>query len=156
MKKGLVISWYFPPINSSEGIVTFKLLKNSKYEYDVFTQKGNEDWSYGSNADKLKSNNINTIFAKTNDINKWVEEGIEYFENNKDKYDYIMSRSMAADSHKIALEIKKRHPEVKWIASFGDPIADNPYKNFYRKYNPFSLNGKGLDSMSIKEALKPT
>ena len=38
MKKGLVISWYFPPINSSEGLVTFKLLKNSKYKYDVFTQ----------------------------------------------------------------------------------------------------------------------
>ena len=29
MKKGLVISWYFPPINSSEGLCTFKLLKNS-------------------------------------------------------------------------------------------------------------------------------
>ena len=39
MKKILVISWYFPPVNSSEGLVTFKLLKNSEYEYDVFTQK---------------------------------------------------------------------------------------------------------------------
>ena len=35
MKRILVISWYFPPINSSEGLVTYKLLKNSKYQYDV-------------------------------------------------------------------------------------------------------------------------
>ena len=52
-KKGFVTSWYFPPINSSEGTCTFKLLKNSKYEYDVFTQKNNKNWSYDTNEDKM-------------------------------------------------------------------------------------------------------
>ena len=28
MKKILVISWFYPPINSSEGLVTYKLLYN--------------------------------------------------------------------------------------------------------------------------------
>lgn len=155
MKKGLVISWYFPPINSSEGLVTFKLLKNSKFEYDVFTQKGNTSWSYGSNADKLTSSNINTIFSKTDDINEWVKEGIEYYENNKDKYSFIMSRSMAPESHMIALEIKKRYPNVKWIASFGDPIADNPFNYFSRQINPYTIKGQGIENISIKHAINP-
>ena len=50
MKRILVISWFYPPINSSEGLVTFKLLNNSRYEYDVYTQKGATDFSYGKNV----------------------------------------------------------------------------------------------------------
>ena len=44
--KGFVISWFYPPINSSEGLVTFKLLNRSEIKHDVFTQKGNQHWSY--------------------------------------------------------------------------------------------------------------
>ena len=153
--KGFVISWYFPPINSSEGLVTFKLLKNSKYKYDVFTQKSNEAWSYGSKETDLVSKNINTIFSKSDDLNEWVKDGIKYFENNSKKYDFIMSRSMAPESHMIALEIKKRHPEVKWIASFGDPLCDNPFNYFIHKNSPYGLKGKGFENISIKYALSP-
>ena len=32
MKKIFVISWYYPPINSSEGLVTWKLLNRSERE----------------------------------------------------------------------------------------------------------------------------
>ena len=49
MKKILVITWFYPPVNSSEGLVTYKLLNNSRYEYDVFTQKNSASWSYGNN-----------------------------------------------------------------------------------------------------------
>ena len=148
--RGFVISWYFPPINSSEGLVTFKLLKNSKYKYDVFTQKSNESWSYGSKETKLVSSNINTIFSKTSDINEWVNEGIEYFDQNKDKYDFIMSRSMAPESHMIALKIKEKYPEVKWIASFGDPLTDNPYSYFFDNKSPYAVAPYGYDYLSIK------
>ena len=49
MKKILVISWFYPPVNSSEGLVTYKLLRKSKNQFDVFTQKKIDLWSY-SNA----------------------------------------------------------------------------------------------------------
>ena len=50
MKKmrGLVISWFYPPTNSSEGLVTYKLLKNSSFNYDVVThefQESDDIWS---------------------------------------------------------------------------------------------------------------
>lgn len=153
--RGFVISWYFPPINSSEGLVTFKLLKNSKYQYDVFTQRDNENWTYGSNETKLISSNINTVFSKSSEINSWVREGIEYFEKNRDKYDFIMSRSMAPESHIIALEIKKRHPEVKWIASFGDPLCNNPFNCFTQTVSPYSAIPYGIDYISIRNLLSP-
>lgn len=153
--KGLVISWYFPPINSSEGLVTFKLLKNSNYTYDVFTQKNNKSWTYGAEEKKLISKNINTIFGVSKNINEWVNEGIAFFEKNKDKYDFIMSRSMAPESHEIALAIKQKYPNIKWIASFGDPIKDNPYELFTHKSNPNKVLGNGLLDYSIKYIFSP-
>ena len=153
--KGFVISWYFPPINSSEGLVTFKLLSNSKYTYDVFTQNSNTSWTYGKNESRLVSDNVTPIFVKTDDFKVWVKEGIEYFEQNKDKYDFIMSRSMAPESHEIALEIKRRHPDIKWIASFGDPISNNPYNYIYKPISPWTIKGKGFEYVSIRYALSP-
>lgn len=139
MKKAFVISWYFPPINSSEGLVTFKLLKNSKGKYDVFTQKGNLSWTYGDREKGLVSNNIKTIFSKSSSLDEWVNEGVEFFRKHKNEYSYIMSRSMAPESHKIALQIKKEFPDVKWIASFGDPISDNPYMLFLKETSPYAI-----------------
>ena len=67
MKKISVITWFYPPVNSSEGLVTYKLLNNSRYEYDVFTQKyayefyNKEDKAFTcrKNTDgKFKKNNL--------------------------------------------------------------------------------------------------
>lgn len=153
--KGLVYSWFFPPINSSEGLVTFKLLKNSEYNYDVFTQKNDTVWTYGANENKLVSKNINPIFAQSDNGRDWVKEGVEYYEKNKNKYDFIMTRSMSPDAHKIALEIKKRHPEVKWIASFGDPISDNPFEYFNRVNNPYAIKGNRFENLKIGYIISP-
>ena len=155
MKKGLVISWYFPPINSSEGLCTFKLLKNSKIEYDVFTQKNDKSWSYDTNEDKLTAPNINTIFSSAKDINSWVKDGIEYCNANIDKYDFIMSRSMAPESHEVALAVKLAHPEIPWIASFGDPIANNPYLTMIEKKSPHRVKGTGLANHRILYIISP-
>ena len=126
-KRILVISWFYPPVNSSEGLVTYKLLKKSKYEYDVFTQKNSSLWSYNNKDELPESKNVKSIYAKANNLQDWVEEATEYIRQNKEKYDIIMTRSMPPESHKIGLRAKEINPELKWIASFGDPIADNPY-----------------------------
>lgn len=127
MNRILVFSWFYPPVNSSEGLVTYKLIKASGYSYDVFTQKNNDLWSYGKEDYLPAPDNVNSIYAKAETIDEWWKEGVEYFKKNADKYDVIMTRSMPPESHKIGLEIKKIKPEIKWLASFGDPIANNPY-----------------------------
>lgn len=138
-KRVLVISWFYPPINSSEGLVTYKLLKASKYDYDVFTQKNNALWSYGNKDTLPEAKNVNSIFAKAKNLNDWMLEAIEYYKKNIYKYDIVMTRSMPPESHKIGLSLKKINPNLKWIASFGDPVANNPYTKYSITYaSPYS------------------
>lgn len=144
MKKlrGLVISWYYPPGNSSEGLVTYKLLKNSEFAYDVFTRKSHDMniWDRKTDESQLTSDNVEVFQASTNDEHGWVQEAVEFFEKNADKYDFIMSRIMPAESHLAAAKIKERFPDVYWIASFGDPLVNSPYIKITEKSdNPFFL-----------------
>ena len=151
MKKILVISWFYPPVNSSEGIVTYKLLNNSKYEYDVFTQKNSTSWSYG-NKDYLKNNkNVNCIFSDSNTLKQWKTEAVEYFKKNMDKYDVVMTRSMPPESHEVGIMLKKIKPSIKWIASFGDPISNNPYTLLTMKSNPYKVD----KTSSIRRIINP-
>ena len=151
MKKILVISWFYPPVNSSEGIVTYNLLNNSKYEYDVFTQKNSTSWSYG-NKDYLKNNkNVNCIFSDSNTLKQWKTEAVEYFKKNMDKYDVVMTRSMPPESHEVGIMLKKIKPSIKWIASFGDPISNNPYTLLTMKSNPYKVD----KTSSIRRIINP-
>ena len=153
-KRILVISWFYPPVNSSEGLVTYKLLKASKYDYDVFTQKTNALWYYGNKDVLPETKNINTIFAKAKDLQEWIQEAVNYYKENKDKYDIVMTRSMPEESHITGLEIKRINPQIIWIASFGDPIGENPYVlKMLKEKNPYSVTG--IRSMlSVKRFVK--
>lgn len=139
---GLVISWYYPPGNSSEGLVTYKLLKNSQFSYDVFTRKTHDAtvWDRQTNESKLVADNVEVYQATTNDVDEWVNEAADFFKKNADKYDFIMSRVMPADSHLAAAKIKECFPNIFWVASFGDPLVNSPYiKVIEKKDNPFFL-----------------
>ena len=126
--KGFVASWFFPPQTSAEGIVTYKLLKYSKHEYDVCCSSS-DLWSYHTTSE-MKSDNIRVFPVKTDDIDTWVEKAIQMFEERhaREHYDFIMTRSMPPESVLFGFRVKEKHPEIRWIASFGDPIARNPYE----------------------------
>ena len=132
--KGFVISWFYPPINSSEGLVTFKLLNRSEIKHDVFTQKGNQHWSY-KKENKLQNKDIKTIFGNSTSYDDWVDSCVEYFDKHHKEYDFIMSRSMPPESHIAAMKIKNKYPHIKWIASFGDPINFSPYDSVFDDLN---------------------
>ena len=156
MKKILVISWFFPPINSSEGLVTYKLLANSSLSYDVFMQENSASWSYGKNDNFPEVTNVNKIYAQSDNLDMWVNEGVEYFRKHQKEYDIVMTRSMPPESHQIGLEIKKIKPTVKWIASFGDPIANNPFTlKGINKISPYSLENRYIRKMSVREMISP-
>ena len=148
--KGFVVSCFFPPVISSEGLVTFRLLKNSKFEYDVFTQNSNTAWSYGNKDINLLSRNINTLFSESDNLQIWVEEAVKYYDEHKEEYSFIMTRSMAPEAHEVGLAIKKKYPNVKWIASFGDPICNNPHNYFINPKNPYRLLPYGFENTSLR------
>ena len=143
MKRILVISWFYPPINSSEGLVTFKLLNHSTYEYDVFTQRNMDSWSYGKTVAFENGANVRSIYAKSKTLDAWKEEAYQYFVAHRAEYDCVMTRAMPPESHEVGLRIKQNFPEVKWIASFGDPIKDNPYQHIDRSLHAYhSMDNK--------------
>ena len=122
-----VASWFFPPNSSSEGFVTYKLLRNSGHDYDVVCSTSHK-WGY-ADAMSISEANIHVHPVETEDLKVWAEKAVEMFErlHAARPYEAVMTRSMPPEAAAVGLEIKRRHPEVKWIASFGDPVANNPY-----------------------------
>lgn len=123
-----VASWFFPPNASSEGFVTYKLLRNSRFAYDVVSAAAISG-GYDSQI-PLCADNVRVVPVKTSELEAWVDRCVAIFESNYKTAGYrvVMTRSMPAAAVMVGLRIKRRHPDVKWIASFGDPIAGNPYR----------------------------
>lgn len=143
-KKGLVISWFYPPINSSESFVTFKLLSHSNIDYDIWTReaKKNNVWDRGIKEEELRSSNIRVLDIskdKSKNMKEWISAAVDYYLEHSDEYDFIMTRSMPPESHEIGKRIKEVNPSVKWIASLGDPLVGTPYLEVSDEENPYLL-----------------
>lgn len=123
-----VASWFFPPATSSEGIVAYKLLRRSSNEYDVCSSSS-DLWGYRAKIE-VDADNIRVFSVNVSSIDAWVNAAVEMFErlHNEKPYDFIMTRSMPPESIRVGLRIKEKHPEIKWVASVGDPVANNPYE----------------------------
>ena len=148
-----VAAWYYPPVTSSEGIVTYKLLRKSINHYDVFSSLSNK-WSYDAQFNSFEEPNITTYTINTDNIDEWCEACIRKFEElyPLKKYDCIMTRSTPPESIRIGQYIKEKYPEVKWIASLADPVANNPY-DLKRRIDDYPLLRKH-EKDSLKRSLK--
>ena len=144
-----VASWFFPPSTSSEGLVTYKLLRNSKHNYYVCSAIS-DNWSYKASTNLNDEPNIKCFGLKTDSLDEWVEFCVDKFEEliKDTDIDCIMTRSMPPESILVGKAIKEKHKDIKWIASFGDPIANNPYE-----IQAYIDDNKNL-SKKKKEALK--
>lgn len=121
-----VASWFFPPTTSSEAIVTYKLLRNSRHKYDVCCSK-NDSWSYKQEL-PIEANNIHVFPVEASTVDEWAEQAVQVFEklNKETNYDAFMTRSMPPESINVGRKIHELHPELPWIASIADPIAKSP------------------------------
>lgn len=122
-----VASWFFPPSTSSEGIVSYKLFRNSRHTYDVCSSQSSL-WSYDQVLN-VEAENIAVYPIDTDDLSTWVSRAVALFEekNADEPYDAIMTRSMPPESIEVAKQIKAKHPDIPWVASLADPIAKSPY-----------------------------
>lgn len=125
-----VASWFYVPVTTSEALVTYKLLANSKHEYVVCSAKSNK-WSYNKDSE-LTGDNIQQHIINTDNFDEFVDETVKlYFELSKtQKFDAIMTRSLPPESQYVGFKIKEIDKDVKWIASLADPIGNNPYETY--------------------------
>ena len=139
-----VVPGSFVPYNDTVTLLSYKRLRNVDMDMDVFCFKGKEDPSL------LKELKADETFKKfhiryTSDLdwaiprnyplrlpfglilmNKYVSDALKEFE--KGDYEYLFTSIVPGISHIAGARIKKKHPEVKWIASFSDPFKGSPYK----------------------------
>ena len=154
-KNGFVAGWHYIPQTTAQAISTFKILKNSKFNYDVFTSS---DVSYCYNNDTYMNefdlNHINVIYSDVLNQKKWCLKAAKYYIDNYHKYDFFMTRIMPSFGHDVGLEIKKQRPTDYWIASFSDPLYNSPYslaRIAYANYSKPEANKILKDYLQIFE-----
>lgn len=140
-KKVLVVSWHFPPYKSSSAFNLFKRLKDTGYEYDVLqikcTDKPDNEGMFryvGSRFNRYEIE-VPTQDARDHDARShYVAKVLGLFKQLKvhNHYRVMISHSHEIASHIAALAIKRTDPGLRWVASFGDPIAANPFNESYR------------------------
>lgn len=138
--KIFVVSWFYPPVTTSEALVTYKLFANSKNEYYVCSALSN-NWSYKSET-KLESKNVHQIAFDVDNFDDFERLCLEKYEelSKKIKFDAIMTRSMPPESQNVGLKIKAKDKNIPWIVSLADPIGNNPYETIYPlMYNRFKI-----------------
>ena len=140
-KKVLVVSWHFPPYKSSSSFNLFKRLKDTGYDYDVLQIKradkpDNEGmFRYASSRFNRYEIEVPTEDARDPEARAhYVEKVLDFYRRLKDHNHYrvMISHSHEIGSHLAAMAIKKANPELRWVASFGDPIAANPFNETYK------------------------
>ncbi len=174
-----VVPGSFVPYNDTVTLLSYKRLRDLDLDMDVFCFKGKEDKSLLEELNRdSKYSKFNFIYTSDLDwaiprnyplrlpiglllMNKYVHDSLKEFE--KKDYKYLYSSIVPGISHIAANKIKKKHPEVKWIASFSDPFKGSPYKEAANKgrdliykilYNvgAFSLYNNRYEEVAVKNA----
>ena len=127
--KGSVAAWFYLPQTTAETIATYKILKNSDSFYDVITSQSTI-CNYEVETIMLDSfaQNTKVEFLPEEAPVLWCREATKLFLENADKYDFLMTRVMPTWGHDVGLQVKQKRPHTFWIASFGDPMYNNPYR----------------------------
>lgn len=150
-QKALLISFAFPPIAEAESYLVAKSLSSLKnFEVDILTLEPNDflhriDHTLDAyilqgfsevvrcpvNYDiRMRIRGKFPFLSETPDlykgyIHKINRIALEMFQNKK--YDAVISWSNWLTSHLPALYLKKKYPDLKWLAHLSDPWMGNPY-----------------------------
>lgn len=118
-KRVFVAAWEYPPIMSGESVVCERTLKYSKFDYDLCCGPVTVE----------STSHIGIYPLSGNKYLVWPLVAAKKFAelHKKKPYSIVMSRVMPPNGHLAGWLIKKRHPEVKWIAYFSDPVWNSPF-----------------------------
>ena len=139
----LVVPGTFLPYNEVTTQLVYKQLRLLPLRYEVcaldgekedpgFAEKLRRDPNYEKfhvvlpytyNDATFTIHNVN-LFKGLSTMKKYVD----YAVNMYDGQEYLYTSSFPCYSTRVGVELKKKVPGLKWIASFSDPINHSPYK----------------------------
>ncbi len=139
----LVVPGTFLPYNDVTTQLVYKQLRLLPFRYDVcaldgektdpsFNEKLKRDPNYAKftivepytyrNA-TFSIKNLNLVKG-LNTVNAYLNYAIGMYSGQE----YLYTSSFPCYTTRVGVELKKRNPDLKWIASFSDPINHSPYK----------------------------
>ncbi len=154
--KILIISLYYPPINSiaSNRIASFtKYLDKNLFDIDIITVKSNSTLPL-ERRDNLTiyrvSQNPFDAYCKITKNTNYVVRKFKALYNivvkdylfkkfklkalkkavelyDVSSYDILLSSYAPELTHEVALEIKRKYPSIKWVADMRDEMSLNPF-----------------------------
>ncbi|MFY3605392.1 glycosyltransferase [Achromobacter xylosoxidans] len=151
------VSWFFAPYVGSADIDFFKRIKNTDISYvivQVARDKRDEQimrYSGPAHIERIEidadHNNPRTSAARR----AFVEGVLAAFEKSDRAFDFIISHSNELISHEAAARIKKKHPDLPWIAYFGDLFSRNPYISHMPGY-PLVQEDTLIEQQTLRDA----
>ncbi|MBR2676898.1 MAG: hypothetical protein IKE28_08305 [Solobacterium sp.] len=143
MKRCLAVTGTFLPYNDVTTQLLYKQLRLLPFHYDVCALEG--DGSDPSFEKKISADpnyqkfsitapykyrdatfsikNVNLVKALYT-----VDQYVDYAVNMYDGHDVVYTASLPCYTTRVGVALKQKHPNIKWIASFSDPINHSPYK----------------------------
>ena len=143
VRRCLAVTGTFLPYNDVTTQLLYKQLRLLPFKYDVcaldggssdpsFVKKIHSDQNYRKftivtpyayNDATFSIKNIN-LFKALHTIDRYVDYAINMYNG----HEIVYTASLPCYTTRVGVALKKKYPEIKWIASFSDPINHSPYK----------------------------
>ncbi len=152
MKRCFVIPGPFVPYNDTITQLVYKQLRLLNMEYDVCALENRADESllkllrkdpyYAKFHTRFVDQYHNVLFSIRNlDLCKGLRHMQRYIDTAASMYngqEYVYTNSWPCYTIRAARKIQLKNPQVKWIASFSDPINHSPYKYDRQTYAAYT------------------
>ncbi len=148
----LFLSFCMPPLKYPRSIQISRLIKNMTVKPSVIyaDEKTNLDFTIIDDFDQYVKSKIQIPFQKNNryfsymkriffpmfyqtpDLQKYWANKLFIIANEqveKNNEDIIVTFGQPMSVHLAGLKLKKKNPNIKWIAHFSDPWVNNPLDN---------------------------
>lgn len=136
LARTLVISYAFPPTLDTSALAMARRVRKWAKPVSVISNDLSETHKTYAEGLKLTDPFVEryvTLQAPPNflnwaDVSKFISLGLDYTGNNEQwfrQHDTIYSHANPAASHFLAVLLKTKYPDKKWIAEFSDPLIRN-------------------------------
>ncbi len=131
--KTLIISYCYAPYVDTSGIVMSKRIAAMKQPVDIISNNMDKVRSVDGDLNKIASSyigkqvvlNAPQAFSNWQAIEKFSELAIlevGRILSKRQIYESLYSRAMWPASHFAAAVLKKKYPQMRWVAEFSDPL----------------------------------
>lgn len=140
--RGFVVSWLFAPYTGSADLDLFKRLHRCELDFVVIQARRERSdlrlLQLPASATFERHEVVLPAGPRTREARDAFSRGAhDAFARLSSKPDVLLSHSNEVPSHRVALELKRLHPELPWVAYFGDVVRRNLYVPLMRDFPLF-------------------